>query len=152
MLCPSTRTGCTTKPTISMAITPAKITSRSNERNSPHKSPESEPATRVDEMSSIILMSLSSSGAMPTNLSLFINRYLTTPYSGLIGKILRRLRLVNEGVFGRRGPTPTPALRPTARSASMRDRPLQRSVNLSFQPLTEQKRFHIVDQKLLVLR
>src|SRR5215813_3727549 len=85
-----------------MAITPAKITSRSSERNSLHRSPDSEPATRVEEMSSIILMSLSSSGAMPTNLSLFINRHLTAPYSRLTGKILRRLRLVNEGVFGRR--------------------------------------------------
>jgi hypothetical protein len=45
---------------------------------------------------------------MPTNLSLFINRYLTTPYSKLIGKILRRLRLVNEGVFGPRSPIPIP--------------------------------------------
>src|SRR6266545_1942848 len=182
MLCPSTRTGCTTKPTIRMAITPAKITSRSSERNSLHRSPESEPATRVDEMSSIILMSLSSSGAMPTNLSLFINRHLTAPYSRLIRKILRRLRLVNEGVFGRRADCglriadcggrllscfsitnfqqPAPRLNEVIirrlssirNPQSMRDRPLQRCVNLSFQPLAEQKRLHIVDQKLLVLR
>ncbi len=49
---------------------PAKSTSRSNERNSPHKSPESE--LRMDERSSMTRMSLSSSGVMPTNLSLFI--------------------------------------------------------------------------------
>jgi hypothetical protein len=34
----------------------------------------------------------------------------------------------------------------------MRDRPLQRSVNLSFQPLAEQEGFHVIYQKLLMLR
>src|SRR5215468_4672863 len=129
MLWPSTRTGCTTKTTIRRAIMPAKSTSRSNERNSLHKSPAS--TARMDERSSMTLMSLSYETA---------RKDITAP--------LACQRTPHE----RNGRARRERRRTFARSGSMCDGPLQRRVNLRFQTLTEQKRLHVFDQKLLVLR